>query len=71
MMDVLYSKVHDERQCVTVKTAAIELGVNRCVASKMIEDLPYYNTHQPCTYEITRTLRIKDDKNKSYCGTIL
>ena len=55
-MEELYSKIHDERQCVTCKSICLDLGVTRNVAVQMLEALPFFKAvdkgDDPVSYEV-------------------
>lgn len=61
-MDELYSKIHDERQCVTSKSLCIDLGITRRNASQLLEAvLTSFNQDAECVYEVTRCVWKRTD----------
>jgi len=61
-MNELYSKIHDERQCVTSKSLCIDLGITRRDASQLLEAVPTsFNQGDECVYEVTRCVWKKTD----------
>jgi len=62
-MNEIYSKIHDERRCVTSKSLCIDFGITRLAASQLLEAVPYYFDEEDCVYEVTRYIW-----NKLDCG---
>jgi len=66
-MEELYSKIHDERRCITAKSLAIEMGITRSEAANLLEALPYFRQNEQTTnmvYDITRCVWNKVDGQK-------
>lgn len=54
-MDELYSKIHDEHQCVTSKSLCVDLGITRRAASQLLEEVPNsFGQSTDYVYEVTR-----------------
>lgn len=74
-MEELYSKIHDEHKCLTVKGVSLELGISRKEASSLLEALPYYESGnksiEPSSssliYDVIRF--VWDSKSDGKCGT--
>ena len=76
-MEELYSKIHDERKCVTTKSLSLEMGISRREAASLLEEIPYYSLKQDgemkenefddIIYDVTRLVWVKNKDGK--CGT--
>ena len=64
-LEEIFSKIHDERKCVTTKSLALEMGISRKKAASLLEAIPYYKPdgegqHQeagddgPIVYDVVR-----------------
>ncbi len=56
-MEELYSKIHDERKCVTTKSLSLEMGITRSEAASLLEALPYFRQDEEAkekVYDVTR-----------------
>lgn len=78
LMEELYSKIHDERKCVTTKSLSLEMGISRKEAASLLEAVPYYHLEQceegkekeldDIVYDVTRLVWVKKDDGK--CGKL-
>jgi len=70
-LEELYSKVHDERKCVTAKALSLEMGITRTAAAALLEELPYFRIGEKdydsttWVYDITRCIWQRVDNGRS------
>ena len=50
-LEEIFSKIHDERKCVTTKSLALEMGIPRKKAASLLEAIPYYKPDGVGEYE--------------------
>ena len=66
-MEELYSKIHDERKCITTKSLSLEMGITRSEAASLLEALPYFRQNEQTeetVYDVTRCVWRKVDAQK-------
>lgn len=76
-LEEVYSKIHDERKCVTTKSLAFEMGITRREAASLLEAIPYYQLtddndekeEEMIEYDVVRC--VLDDSIDGKCGKFL
>ncbi len=70
-LEELYSKIHDERKCVTTKGLSLEMGISRREAATLLELIPYFHSENESVqsntvfaYDVTRCVWEKNGDEK-------
>ena len=58
LMEQLYSKLHDEKICVSANALSLEFNISRKDACEMLEQIPFHNHNDDSVsiYEVTRCI---------------